>query len=175
MTATTPFPDNAQDMASPDVTSELFREAMSRVGAAVNIITSGGPGGVAGFTATSFTSVSDAPPLVLICVNLGGRSNEIIRRNGSFCVNTLADGQAELATRFAQKGTEEDDRFKGLATIDTPSGAPRLKDALISLDCRLEEWTDIGTHSVFFGAVQDAVLGANDKGLMYRSRAYHKL
>lgn len=164
-----------EDTILPQISSELFREAMSRVGAAVNIITSAGPGGVAGFTATSFTSVSDAPPLVLICVNRGGRSNRIIRENGSFCVNTLADGHANLATSFAKRGDEDDNRFEGVATSPAPSGAPRLTEALVSLDCRLENWTEVGTHTVFFGAVQDVVLGKDAKALMYRDRGYHRI
>lgn len=39
-----------------------FRDAMAHVGAAVNIITTDGPAGRAGFTASAVCSVTDTPP-----------------------------------------------------------------------------------------------------------------
>ncbi|STR46597.1 flavin reductase RutF in pyrimidine catabolism pathway [Klebsiella oxytoca] len=41
---------------------QSFRDAMAHVGAAVNIITTDGPAGRAGFTASAVCSVTDAPP-----------------------------------------------------------------------------------------------------------------
>ncbi|WP_252405960.1 flavin reductase, partial [Escherichia coli] len=44
-----------------------FRAGMARLGAAVNIITTDGPGGRAGFTASAVCSVTDTPPTLLVC------------------------------------------------------------------------------------------------------------
>ena len=41
------------------VEKQAYREAMARLGAAVNVITSDGPGGRAGFTASAVCSVTD--------------------------------------------------------------------------------------------------------------------
>jgi flavin reductase (DIM6/NTAB) family NADH-FMN oxidoreductase RutF len=41
---------------------QSFRDAMAQVGAAVNIITTDGPAGRAGFTASAVCSVTDTPP-----------------------------------------------------------------------------------------------------------------
>ncbi|EPA9912692.1 pyrimidine utilization flavin reductase protein F, partial [Cronobacter sakazakii] len=38
---------------------QAFRDAMSRLGAAVNIVTTDGPAGMAGFTASAVCSVTD--------------------------------------------------------------------------------------------------------------------
>ena len=46
-----------------------FREAMSRVAAAVHIVTTNGPAGLAGITATSVASITDDPPMMLFCIN----------------------------------------------------------------------------------------------------------
>ena len=43
-----------------------FREAMSRLGAAVHVVTTAGPAGIAGFTATAVVSVSDQPATLLV-------------------------------------------------------------------------------------------------------------
>src|SRR6266850_752518 len=70
-------PDDAMDGAftvvGPDDVRTCepgaFREAMSRLGAAVHVITTAGPGGKTGATATAVCSVSDTPPTLLVCIN----------------------------------------------------------------------------------------------------------
>ena len=56
-------------MTTPD--KQTFRDAMACVGAAVNIITTDGPAGRAGFTASAVCSVTDSPPTLLVCLNRG--------------------------------------------------------------------------------------------------------
>lgn len=46
------------------VDQQTFRDAMSCMGAAVNIITTDGPAGRAGFTASAVCSVTDTPPTI---------------------------------------------------------------------------------------------------------------
>lgn len=46
-----------------------YRNAMARLGAAVNIVTTDGVAGRAGFAATAVCSVSDNPPTLLVCLN----------------------------------------------------------------------------------------------------------
>ncbi|MDY9280660.1 flavin reductase [Escherichia coli] len=53
------------------VDQQTFRDAMSCIGAAVNIITTDGPAGRAGFTASAVCSVTDTPPTLLVCLNRG--------------------------------------------------------------------------------------------------------
>jgi hypothetical protein len=75
-----------------------FREAMSRLGAAVHVVTTAGPAGKTGFTATAVCSVSDAPPTLLVCLHRRNHTGPILRENKVFCVNTLGaecdDGRA---------------------------------------------------------------------------------
>src|SRR3984893_15319555 len=67
-------PDDAMDGAFTAVGPEVvrtvdpaaFRDAMSRLGAAVHVITTAGPGGKAGATATGVCSGSDAPRQLLL-------------------------------------------------------------------------------------------------------------
>jgi flavin reductase len=83
------------------VDPQSFRESMSRLGAAVHIITTDGPSGRTGFTATAVCSVSDAPPTLLVCLNRSATSMPILRGNGVFCVNTLRAGDELIADTFA--------------------------------------------------------------------------
>src|ERR1700674_3326474 len=113
-------PDDAMDGAFTAVGPELvhtvdpvlFREAMSRLGAAVHVITTSGPGGKAGATATAVSSVSGAPPTPLMWPNRRSQTNPSVVENGVFCVNTLGAGEAEIADLFAGRtGVTGSDRF----------------------------------------------------------------
>src|SRR5919206_2511438 len=113
-------PDDAMDgaftvvgpAAVRTVAPACFREAMSRLGAAVHVITTAGPGGKTGATATAVCSVSDAPPTLLVCLNRRSQTNPILQQNGVFCVNTLGAGAIEIADIFAGRtGVMGSDRF----------------------------------------------------------------
>lgn len=154
---------------------QLFRSAMSRLSAAVNIIATDGPAGRYGMTASSVCSVSDDPPTVLVCVNRNARSNEIFRSNGKLSVNILAIGQDAVSSRFASSALTIDERF-GPDTdwINRPTGAPLLNDALAALDCTVSNIAEVATHSVFFCRVDEIVLGEHRRGLVYFDRGYHQ-
>src|SRR5438270_3584260 len=102
-------PDDAMAGAFEAIASEqtvtveapVFREAMSRLGAAVHVVTTAGPGGRAGFTATAVCSVSDAPPTLLVCLNRKSQGGPTLRENMVFCVNTLGADCEALADVFA--------------------------------------------------------------------------
>ncbi len=75
------------------VTKQEFRDAMARLGAAVNIVTTDGPAGLGGLTVSAVCSVSDDPPTLLVCLNRGSPQNRLFKDNGVLCVNTLARGR----------------------------------------------------------------------------------
>ena len=93
---------------TPD--KQTFRDAMACVGAAVNIITTDGPSGKAGFTASAVCSVTDSPPTLLVCLNRGASVWPIFSENRTLCVNTLSAGQEPLSNLFGGK-TPMEDRF----------------------------------------------------------------
>src|SRR5258706_320262 len=109
------------------VGAAAFRDAMCRLGAAVHVVTTAGPGGKTGFTATAVCSVSDAPPTLLVCLNRRSQGGPILRENKVFCVNTLgADGQA-LADVFAGRtGAVNTQRFAAGSWATLKTGAPGL-------------------------------------------------
>ena len=97
-------PDDAMagafEAIAPDplksVDGAVFREAMSRLGAAVHLVTSAGPAGRTGFTATAVASVSDNPATLLVCLNRRSNSAPFVSQNGVFCVNTLGAAEEEI-------------------------------------------------------------------------------
>jgi flavin reductase (DIM6/NTAB) family NADH-FMN oxidoreductase RutF len=177
-------PDDAMDGAftavgpSPVRTVEpaAFREAMCLLGAAVHVITTAGPGGKTGATATAVCSVSDAPPTLLMCLNRRSQTNPVVVENGVFCVNTLGDAGAEIADVFAGRtGLAGSDRFATGEWTTLSSGSPVLLSAVVAFDCRIIEVRSVASHNVFFGAVETVRLGPPGQALVYHDRAYKRV
>ena len=147
---------------------------MARLGAAVNIITTDGPAGLRGFTASAVCSVTDDPPTLLLCLNRNSDSNAALKENGVLCVNTLSPALAHLSPIFA--GMTEHDlpaRFAMANWTKLVTGAPVLEQAVVSFDCRIVQVTEVGTHSVFFCEVDAIAHGPVHEGLIYFARGYH--
>jgi flavin reductase len=150
-----------------------FRQAMSRLGAAVTLLTTDGPAGRHGMTASAVCSVTDNPPMLLVCVNKTARSHDLFLRNGVIGVNVLAGGHEELSGRFAK--FSEEDRFSYSGWQSLKTGVPLLNDALTAFECRIVDRAEKGTHSVFFCEVTGILPGAAVSGLVWFGRSYHQL
>jgi flavin reductase len=158
------------------VSPETFREAMSRLGAAVHVITTAGPAGKAGTTATAVCSVTDAPPTLLVCLNRRSQTNPAVLHNGVFCINTLGHDGAEIADLFAGRtGVQGSDRFAGGEWSVLATGSPVLTAAAVAFDCCIMEVRSVGSHNVFFGAVEMVRLGPSGPVLVYHERAYKRV
>lgn len=177
-------PDDAMDGAFTAVGPEPvrtvdaapFREAMSRLGAAVHVITTAGPGGKTGATATAVCSVTDAPPTLLMCLNRRSQTNPVVLENGVFCINTLGAGEAEIADLFAGRtGVQGGDRFSKGEWTTLATASPVLTTAVVAFDCRIVEVRSVGSHNVFFGAVEAVRLGPQGPALVYHERAYKQV
>ncbi|MCD2182885.1 flavin reductase [Rhizobium sp. GN54] len=148
-----------------------FRNGMSRLGAAVNIVTTRSAEGPFGFTASAVCSVSDTPPTLLACINRKSSCFPAFEDARFFCVNTLAPGHEALSNLFGGK-TAMAERFSAGRWIDGRTGAPVLADALVSFECELSHAFDEGTHRVLFGRVIDIRATDSDAALFYCARRY---
>ncbi|GLS44268.1 flavin reductase [Methylobacterium brachythecii] len=150
-----------------------FREAMSCLGAAVNVVTSAGSAGRLGFTATAVCSVSDQPPTLIVCMNRSSAQNEGVKSNGVLCVNTLSHEQQDLGAVFAgMTQARSEERFLGASWSTLATGAPVLHGSLASFDCEIERVIEVGTHSVFVCSVLDVATNRTGESLVYFRRRY---
>ena len=154
------------------VSKTEFRNAMARVCAPVNVITTNGPAGRGGFTATAMCSVTDEPPTLLVCMNGKSAQCGLFLENRRFCVNVLADDHQELAGYFAGKQSDMSARYAAAKWVDMPSGSQALADAMVSFDCRLAEARLVGTHHIFIGQVQGIRSRADGNALLYFDRSF---
>ena len=164
-------PDGAAPVDGPSAVQLEFRNAMSRMAAAVNIVTTDGPGGRAGFAATAVCSVTDTPPTLLVCLNRAASVHPAVTTNGVLCVNVLADSHQDLSRLFGGK-TPSEERFAAAAWSRLATGSPALDDALVSFDCRIVHRGDGGTHDVLMCEVESIRRRDGGQGLVYFDRSY---
>ena len=172
------------------IDQQTFRDAMARLAAAVTVVTSDGPGGLCGTTASAVCSVSDTPPILLVCINRSSRNNAVLKQNGRLCVNVLRAEQQPLALQFSRAGIDAQERFTAgdwlrpiphsaasaaAATSSTTQAAamPVLNGALVSLDCRITETAEVGSHTVFYCTVDAVHFGVAGSSLVYFERGFH--
>lgn len=128
-----------------------FKQALGCFATGITIITGVTVEGVRfGLTASSFQTVSLAPPLVLYSVRRGAASIKLVKDSGRFCVNVLRHEHADLALRFASPIA---DRFEGREWHTSERGSPILPDAIASFDCNVWRMYDGGDHEIIIGEV----------------------
>lgn len=159
-----------EPMPTP-VTKDAFRNAMSVLASAVNVVTTDGPAGRAGFTATAVCSVSDEPPSLLVCLNRSASVYDIFQTNDHLCVNTLTCEQQALSNLFGGK-TAMDERFASADWSTDVSGAPMLDDALINFDCRISNRVAAGSHDILICEILAIRQRDSGDGLVYFQRRY---
>ncbi|MEU7765583.1 flavin reductase family protein [Nocardia sp. NPDC049190] len=152
-----------------------FRSALGRFASSVNVISMWDEeGGPIGMTATAFSSVSDDPLLVLICVNRATRTYGHITRGGRFGVNILGSAAVSISNHCARPGSDKGLAPEWLAT-DAGWSSPALKDALAFLDCTVDSDTSAGTHAILVGRVTGVGIATHGEPLLYFGGRYQQL
>lgn len=157
-----------------EIASEDYRDAMAGLGAAVSIITTDGPAGRAGFTASAVCSVTDDPPTLLVCMNRTSSAHASVAGNKLVCVNVLSAQQEPLSRLFGGK-VPIAERFAAAVWSTLETGAPVLSDCAVALDCQIANVTTVGTHDVLFCRVVALQRSGLTENLIYLGRAYHSV
>ena len=155
-----------------EVTKSEFRNAMARVCAPVNVVTTNGAAGRGGFTATAMCSVTDEPPILLVCMNERSTQSALFLENRQFCINMLGQEHKELASLFAGGNQDMDARYAAADWVKLSSGADVLKDAIVSFDCVLEDVQKVGSHNIFIGRVTGIRSRPDGSALLYFDRSF---
>ena len=90
------------------IDSVQFRSTLAQWASGVTVVTTAHEGLLYGMTASSFSSVSLTPPLILVCIAKYAYTHQILLDAGSFGVNILSAEQADLGKRFAEKRSRQD-------------------------------------------------------------------
>ena len=153
-----------------------FRQALSLLSAAVNIISTDGACGRFGLTASAVCSVTDSPPTVLVCINRNSSIHEALLGNRALCVNILPGHQEDVARQFSgMTDVPPAERFSGGEWRKGDSGQPVLDDALASLEGTVVDVKEVGSHSVVFVEIEHIHVRDEGESLTYFGRNFHRL
>jgi flavin reductase (DIM6/NTAB) family NADH-FMN oxidoreductase RutF len=110
---------------------------------------------------------------VAVCVSKTSTSWPAIEASGQFCANVLAEGQEEIAKRFAKSGG---DKFAGVGWSASPAtGSPLLDGVAAWIDCRIYERYEAGDHWLVLGEVLELWHLAESGALVFHSGVFRPL
>lgn len=156
------------------VDASQFKNALKLWASGVTVVTAQSvEQGPKGMTATSFSSVSVDPPQILVCLNKSTDTGVVVLEQQHFAVNILGNGQQDVSNLFAGGGNQEQ-RFAGVAWQAGENGAPVLTEALVSMECKLVQQVQAGTHWIVIGEVQKVVCRSGEP-LLYYNGGYRQL
>jgi len=155
--------------------SEAMRLSMRLWSCGVTVVTTSDGSRREGMTASSFTSISLDPPLILVCLHKEAPTCQLIQETGVFGVSVLGVHQQQVSAQFAGYADlpEDADRFHEIETRTLQTGSPLITDAIAWMDCEVYGMHDGATHMIIVGQViaterkPDPVLP-----LVYHNRSY---
>ncbi len=152
------------------ISASEFKQAMQYWASGVTVVTTSSQEyGLQGMTVSAFSSVSAEPPLILCCLNGSADTIKGIDASQCFAVNVLAQTQHNVSNQFAG-GCSQEERFAYHAWHTANTGAPLLRESLMSLDCKLVEKVQAGSHWIVIGEVQACETRDGEPLLYYRTR-----
>jgi flavin reductase (DIM6/NTAB) family NADH-FMN oxidoreductase RutF len=148
------------------------RDLFRKMTAGVAVITTSGPQGPLGMTASAVLSLSLRPPLIIACLTQGSGTLQAVRRSGVFGLHLLRDDQQHIAESFARP-CGGDEKFAAVRahTQISPltAGVPTLPDALAWATCEVQRVIDGGDHRLLIGRVVDSRVGAGNPLVWHHS------
>jgi len=156
--------DPEQDLVPLVADPAVFRHVVGHLTSGVSVITTVHAGTRAGMTASSVTSLSMDPPMMLVCINRAAPMAASVSGSQCFAINVLSEQGAELARQFAKPS---DDKFRDVRISEGLRGMPLLDEALAHLECEVVEEVMGGTHKIFLGRVVRARAATDGEPLAY--------
>jgi len=158
-------------MSSAAVSPDLFRRACALFPTGVAVLTTRAADGTPhGLTVNAFCSLSLDPPLILVAVDRVCSVLETFEKSSHFAINFLSIGQRDLSVRFSEV---PEGRFAGVPWIPGSQGAPLIKGAIGSVECRTSNVIDAGDHRALIGEVIAANIGEGEPLVFFRSSYTH--
>ena len=150
----------------------LFRQVAGSFATGVTIVMTGRGGEFRGLTASSFTSLSLDPQLVLVCLDREANSLPVLRETGHFSINILGTDQQGLSQKFASKSLSAHEKMIDVEYRLASSGIPVLSEAIAFFECRMALEYEGGDHVILVGEVIDGGLGSESPPLVYFRGGY---
>ncbi len=159
--------------SNTDLTIDQFKAAMGRLPTGVSIISTNIGEQLYGFTASSFTSLSLDPMLVLFCLSKKVSSAAAFSLSTKFAISVLAEDQEAISHHFAKPHI---DKFLYQPyKLTERTECPVILGAITWIECNKVSEYDGGDHIIFTGEVIAIHINNSKNPLIYFSKDYRKL
>ncbi|OBH56372.1 flavin reductase [Mycobacterium colombiense] len=130
---------------SPNADPALLRRAFGCFPSGVTAVCAMVDDEPVGMAASSFTSVSIAPPLVSVCFQSSSFTWQRLRQRPRLGISVLAQGQDNICMSLARNTT---DRFADVAWDRSSGGGVFVHGATAWLECSIHAEVPAGDHAV---------------------------
>lgn len=154
---------------------EELRMAMRVWASGITVVTAAHEGQRHGMTVNSFMSVSLEPATIIVSLQTGSRTHELVNKSSAFGLTFLSAQQRDISDLFAGRKTEATDRFTDIQIETLITGSPLIAGGLAWLDCRVTQSIDAGMNTLILAEVVAARSLSQDEPLVYHDRGYWKL
>jgi flavin reductase (DIM6/NTAB) family NADH-FMN oxidoreductase RutF len=151
---------------------DVLRKAFSCFPSGVTAVCALVDGVPVGMAASSFTSVSLDPPMVLVCVANASATWVQLRTSGRLGVSVLSSSH-DIACR--QLASKHGDRFAGIGWNATDDGAVFVEGASAWLDCEVDREVPAGDHLVVLLRIRALEADPELPPLVFHKSQFHSL
>jgi flavin reductase (DIM6/NTAB) family NADH-FMN oxidoreductase RutF len=139
---------------------------------AVTVVSTEHEGHDFGMTATAVCSISDTPPMVMVCINKNASIHRPLSETGRCAISILSEFDIEVAQKFSSK--DENMRRERLKHFTGGDGRRHISGALAVVHCSVVREVDCGTHTALFAEVEESHVNEPDaRPLLYFHQAFH--
>ena len=140
------------------------KTALRMIPYGIYVLTAESDGDVAAATVNWVTQTSFSPPLLVVGMKSDSGAYAIARKAGHFALNMLGKGQQGQAFAFFKPAERDGDSIGGEPFDSGASGAPLLRNAQASAECRIVEVVEQGDHHIVVGEVSGATVNREPDG-----------
>jgi 3-hydroxy-9,10-secoandrosta-1,3,5(10)-triene-9,17-dione monooxygenase reductase component len=153
--------------------SRALRDVLGAFPTGVAVITTRGINGApVGMTASSFSSLSLDPPLVLWSIDKKAGCMDDFAHCRYYAIHALSQEQQALSAKFAQKGI---DKFSDTLHTAGMDETPLLPEYCARLECEVTERYEGGDHIIMVGKVLVMDQDESREPLVYHRGNYARL
>ena len=159
-------------MSSTDLTPPSLREAFGHFPSGVIAIAAEVDGTRVGLAASTFVPVSLDPPLVSFCVQNTSTTWPKLKDVPYLGISVLGEAHDAAARALAAK---TGDRFAGLQTKSTDSGAVFIEGTSVWLESAIEQLVEAGDHTIVVLRVSNITVHADVAPIVFHRSTFRRL
>ncbi len=145
-------------------------EALFKISYGLFIVCSGDKKHGNGFISNTVFQVTAEPAKFAACCNKNNYTAELIQQSGAFSVSVLSvNASPDLFGRFGYQSGRDIDKMAGMNVRYGETGVPVvLNDSLATLEFRVVQTVDVGTHLMFIGElIRAEILDETNEPMTY--------